>query len=156
MSENDKTYEVGYGKPPKKNQFKKGKSGNPKGRKKGVRNFATLIRLKLEQTIVVQKGGTKKRMTAQEVVVEQLIGRAMKGEPKALEQILKFNPKIKGQDLSEEAEKAYGLFLDSMTTEDLDNLIEELRAQTQVNQERNKKLREEERQTRKNRETKSS
>lgn len=26
------TYDVGYGKPPKKNQFKKGQSGNPKGR----------------------------------------------------------------------------------------------------------------------------
>ena len=32
-------YEVGYGKPPKDKQFKKGQSGNPKGRTKGTKNF---------------------------------------------------------------------------------------------------------------------
>ena len=31
-------YEVGYGKPPEASKFKKGKSGNPKGRPKGARN----------------------------------------------------------------------------------------------------------------------
>jgi hypothetical protein len=30
----DPGYEVGYGKPPQSTQFKKGKSGNPKGRPK--------------------------------------------------------------------------------------------------------------------------
>jgi hypothetical protein len=33
----DRDYEVGYGKPPKKNQFKPGTSGNPKGRPKKSR-----------------------------------------------------------------------------------------------------------------------
>ncbi len=31
-------YDVGYGKPPKENQFKKGKSGNPNGRPRGSKN----------------------------------------------------------------------------------------------------------------------
>ena len=31
-------YKVGYGKPPKKNRFKKGESGNPRGRPKGAKS----------------------------------------------------------------------------------------------------------------------
>jgi hypothetical protein len=35
-------YDVGYGKPPVQTRFRKGQSGNPKGRGKGSRNFATV------------------------------------------------------------------------------------------------------------------
>ena len=34
--ENNKNYEIGYGKPPKNTRFTKGRSGNPAGRKKKV------------------------------------------------------------------------------------------------------------------------
>lgn len=34
----DKEYEIGYGKPPKEYQFKKGQSGNKKGRPKNSKN----------------------------------------------------------------------------------------------------------------------
>ena len=36
-------YEVGYGKPPLQTRFRKGKSGNPKRRGTGTRNFAAIF-----------------------------------------------------------------------------------------------------------------
>ena len=34
---------VGYGRPPVATQFRQGVSGNPRGRPKGARNFATVV-----------------------------------------------------------------------------------------------------------------
>jgi hypothetical protein len=42
-------YKVGYGKPPKSGQFKRGKSGNPKGRPKGSLKLATDLAAELNE-----------------------------------------------------------------------------------------------------------
>ncbi|HEY0797236.1 MAG TPA: DUF5681 domain-containing protein [Acidisarcina sp.] len=43
-SKEPKDYEIGHCKPPKKNQFQRGKSGSPTGRPKGRKNLATLFK----------------------------------------------------------------------------------------------------------------
>jgi hypothetical protein len=53
MSENETPGEIGYGKPPKSGQFKKWKSGNPKGRPKGSKNFATVVLREARQRVRV-------------------------------------------------------------------------------------------------------
>jgi S-adenosylmethionine/arginine decarboxylase-like enzyme len=44
---------VGYGKPPLHTRFKKGQSGNPRGRPRGAKNLSTLVSDALDQTVVV-------------------------------------------------------------------------------------------------------
>lgn len=50
-------YEVGYKRPPKDHQFRKGKSGNPKGRPKGSKGFGTLVRENLAKPVQVRFDG---------------------------------------------------------------------------------------------------
>jgi hypothetical protein len=77
------SYEVGYRKPPASRQFKKGTSGNPKGRPKGSRNFLTLLEQELGQNVVVTENGKKKRMTRLQAMVKRMVAAALQGDPKS-------------------------------------------------------------------------
>jgi len=77
-------YSVGYRKPPKKGQFKKGTSGNPKGRPKGSKNFATLLEDELFQRVVIKENGTMKTVTKLHAIVKSLIAKAGSGDTRAI------------------------------------------------------------------------
>jgi hypothetical protein len=77
-------YEIGYRRPPKTKQFKKGESGNPKGRPRGSRNMSTMLDKELAQTIVVTENGRRKKLSRLEAVVKRLVAGALQGELKAL------------------------------------------------------------------------
>ena len=76
-------YEVGYGKPPKATQFKKGQSGNPKGKPKGHKNFKTDLKEALDATISVRVDGREKKMTKQRAFIESLLGQSLQGNDRA-------------------------------------------------------------------------
>ena len=84
----DRSFEVGYGKPPKNTQFVKGKSGNPKGRGKGVRNFPTEIQAELNTRVPVTENGTRKKITKRKAVAKRLVNNAVTGDPKAIPVLL--------------------------------------------------------------------
>ncbi|MBI2254729.1 MAG: hypothetical protein HYU58_08935 [Proteobacteria bacterium] len=76
-------YEVGYGKPPRAHRFKKGQSGNPKGRRKRNLNRKTILLAALEESVTVQIGGKKKTMSKGELAFRRFIQRAIEsGESK--------------------------------------------------------------------------
>lgn len=77
----DKSY-VGYGKPPKHTQFKKGQSGNPKGRPPN-KVLHTVVEDILNEMVTIQIGGQKVEMTKKEALIQQLMNESMKGKSAA-------------------------------------------------------------------------
>ncbi len=80
-------YEVGYGKPPKKHQFKPGRSGNIGGRQKSKKSGLTDISKLLNEPVKVKAGGKVREMGPFEASLRKLAKRAVDGH---LPSILKF------------------------------------------------------------------
>ena len=74
---------VGYGRPPAKNQFRPGQSGNPRGRPKGARNLSSVIAATLNERVAVTENGRRRHITKLEAAVKQLVNRAASGEARA-------------------------------------------------------------------------
>ena len=84
----EKEYEVGYGKPPKHTRFRKGQSGNPRGRPKGARGLKTDLRAELSEKIRVTEGGRQRLLTKQQVIIKALAAKAVKGDTRAITKIV--------------------------------------------------------------------
>ncbi len=81
----DGDYEVGYGKPPKHAQFKKGQGGNPKGRPRKIKKHADAgLEELLAEVQVVNVNGKPTRMTMREIGERRLIQNYAKGDLKAV------------------------------------------------------------------------
>jgi Family of unknown function (DUF5681) len=77
-------YDVGYGRPPKATQFRPGQSGNPKGRPKGSRSLAATLKKVTERKVPVTENGKTSWISADEVVLLQLLRNAMRGDSSAI------------------------------------------------------------------------
>ena len=80
--------QVGYGRPPKTTRFKKGQSGNPKGRPKGSLNVATVLIKTLCEKVVINQNGQRKTVTKLEAAFKQLANKALSGDIRALRLLL--------------------------------------------------------------------
>lgn len=81
-------YSVGYGKPPRHTQFKKGHSGNPKGRPRQCKNVLTDIHDELDELVQVTEGGTTVTMTKQRALIKATIAKASKGHTASIKLLL--------------------------------------------------------------------
>ncbi|MEO0750456.1 MAG: DUF5681 domain-containing protein [Pseudomonadota bacterium] len=98
MSEQDQDYDVGYGKPPKSGQFKKGQSGNPKGRPKGAKGLKASLKRELESSITVRERGREVKLSKAEVLAKGLMGDALKGDAKARTEVLRLDDEFFGEN----------------------------------------------------------
>ena len=82
-------HEVGYKKPPKDGRYKKGQSGNLRGRPRGSKNVATLLRQAMVEIITVSENGRRRRLSRCEIMMKQLASGAAQGDPKATQTVLR-------------------------------------------------------------------
>ena len=91
---------VGYGKPPKDSRFKKGASGNPKGRPKGSRNVAAVFAKTLREKVVINEHGQRKTITKLEAAIKQFVNKAAGGDLRALQLLVNLSREAETRELS--------------------------------------------------------
>ena len=80
----EQAHAIGYRKPPQHTRFRKGVSGNPKGRPHGTKNLATVLERMLEEKVVVSEDGVPKLVTKLELATKQLGNKAGAGDLAAM------------------------------------------------------------------------
>lgn len=79
MSDDD----IGYGKPPKHSRWRKGQSGNPRGRPKRSPDVHADLIAELNEIIQITEGGVSKRITKQRALFKALMTGGIKGDVRA-------------------------------------------------------------------------
>jgi Family of unknown function (DUF5681) len=100
MSTKEGNYEVGYRRPPRQTRFKKGRSGNPRGRPPGSRNFASLVDEALAEPVVINENGRRKKATKLQVIVKQMVNKAAQGDHRSIQLLMAFTERhqLTGRD----------------------------------------------------------
>jgi Family of unknown function (DUF5681) len=88
---------VGPGNPPKHRQFRKGTSGNPKGRPKGSKNLRTLLLEAADHPVTVEVGGKQRKLSALQATTFRLAEKAANGDAKSMAEFLDWVDEIQTQ-----------------------------------------------------------
>ena len=105
MAKGGGLYEVGRGKPPRKTRFKPGESGNPNGRPKGSKNFATVLAKELNAKVPISENGRRRKVSKREAIAKQIVNKAAGGDLKATQAVMREDRELgavvsSGPDLS--------------------------------------------------------
>jgi len=84
----DEKYCIGYRKPPKHTQFRKGQSGNPKGRPRVNHDVSALVKKELVRRTEITEGGQRKRVSRLRAMMRTLIEKAARGDVPSIKLVL--------------------------------------------------------------------
>jgi hypothetical protein len=101
LPEQDEGYAVGWGKPPRHTRFKKGQSGNPKGRPPGSKNMNTLLAKALDEQVTARHKGKLKKFAMREAIPRQLVNKAASGDLRAIQLLFVLMPKVEASSLEQ-------------------------------------------------------
>jgi hypothetical protein len=126
MAEDEHDYKVGPGQPPLHTRFRKGRSGNPGGRRE--KNMPALLADALNETVSITIDGERRQITKREAVVHQLVNKSTTADLRATKMLF---------DMMKDAEHKSGAAapppeprpLDAADKEVLQLFIERLRRQ---------------------------
>lgn len=88
---------VGYGNPPEHTRFKKGQSGNPRGRPKGSQNLPSVLGRILGKPVRVRENGSIKTVTTFEYALSQMAKKAISGDLRAVQQLIRLQRAVEEQ-----------------------------------------------------------
>ena len=80
-------YQVGFQRPPRHTQFRKGTSGNPKGRPRETKNLAAVLEEALAETVAIVENGRRRKITKRCAMIKQLVNKAASGDLRASRQL---------------------------------------------------------------------
>ena len=105
-----KKYDVGYKKPPRQHQFRKGQSGNPKGRpKKEKVSIPDSLETLMNEVVTISENGKTHDISILEAIIKRLLASALSGNAQSLKQLLlmieKYSPQTMKTRKVERAKK---------------------------------------------------
>jgi hypothetical protein len=98
-------YTVGYGRPPLSSRFKRGVSGNLRGRPKGHKNLKTLLKQVMTAQISVREGSRSTKVSKLVAVVLRQLQTALKGNDRSAMVVIKMATQL---GLLEESDSSAG------------------------------------------------
>jgi Family of unknown function (DUF5681) len=89
LGTSDTSSDVGYGKPPKATRFRKGRSGNPRGRRRGDENLLAVFKRMASKRIKIKEGERWRTITMADAIIRQNYHAALKRDQIAMGNIIR-------------------------------------------------------------------